>query len=421
MKVCIVSSSNGRAGGHAAAYRLHQGCLHKINSTMLVGDKNRGDYTITSPESRFAKAWVNVVPTLDALPKLFYRDRDRTTYSLQWVPDKIAAQVAKIDPDIVNLHWVNSGYLQVETIAKFNRPIVWTLHDMWPFTGGCHYSQQCDRYTQSCGSCPILKSNNDWDLSRWLWRRKAKSWQNIDLTIVTPSNWLAECAAASSLFSGLRIEVIPNGLDTQRYKPLERELAREIIGLPINKKIVLFGAVSATSNDRKGYSLLMPALQKLKHLAKQQQMELVIFGADRPKNPPDFGIETRYLGRFNDDISIALLYSAADVFVAPSIQDNLPNTVMEALACGTPCVAFDIGGMPDLIDRQQNGYLAKAYEPEDLARGISWIIEDPERWQNLSTCASTKVEREFTLQKQAKAYIQLYEDILVRRNAARYK
>ena len=413
MKVCIVSSSNGRAGGHAAAYRLHEGCLHTISSTMLVGDKNRGDYTVASPQSRLGKAWVNVAPTLDALPKLFYPNRDRTTYSLQWTPDKITPRIAKIDPDIINLHWINSGYLQVETIAKFNRPIVWTLHDMWAFTGGCHYSQQCDRYKQSCGSCPILKSNYNWDLSRWLWQRKAKSWRNIDLTIVTPSRWLAERAAESSLFEGLRIEVIANGLNTQKYRPFDRQLAREIIGLPLDKKIILFGAVSATSNDRKGYSLLMPALQKLKQVAKQQ-MELVVFGADRPQDPPDFGIEARYLGRFNDDISIALLYSSADVFVAPSIQDNLPNTVMEALACGTPCVAFNIGGMPDLIDHQQNGYLATPYEPEDLACGISWIIEDTERWQNLSTCARSKVEREFTLEKQAQAYIQLYKDILDR-------
>ena len=420
MKVCIVSSANGRAGGHAAAYRLHQGCLPKISSTMLVGDKTRGDYTVVSPQSRLAKTWANVAPTLDALPKLFYPNRDRTTYSLQWLPDRVAAKVAEIDPDIVNLHWINSGYVQVETIAKFNRPIVWTLHDMWPFTGGCHYSQGCDRYIHSCGSCPLLKSNNDWDLSRWLWQRKAKSWQNIDLTIVTPSEWLAQCAAASTLFRDLRIKVIPNGLDTQRYRPRDRSFAREIIGLPLDKKIILFGAVSATSNDRKGYSLLMPALQKLKHLTKQQ-MELVIFGADRPKNSPDFGIEARYLGRFNDDISIALLYSSADVFVAPSVQDNLPNTVMEALACCTPCVAFNIGGMPDLIDRQHNGYLAKAYEPEDLARGIAWVIEDSDRWQNLSACARSKVEREFALEKQAQSYIQLYEDILVKRNAAKSK
>ena len=419
MKVCIVSSSNGRAGGHAAAYRLHQGLQSQVSSTMLVGDKSRGDYTIVSPQSKLAKAWVSVAPTLDALPKLLYPNRDRTTYSLQWLPDKVATKVAEIDPDIVNLHWINSGYLRIETIAKFNRPIVWTLHDMWAFTGGCHYSQECDRYKQSCGGCPILKSNYNWDLSRWLWRRKAKSWKDIDLTIVTPSKWLAERAAESSLFNSLRIEVIANGLDTQRYKPFDRKLAREIIGLPLDKKIILFGAVSASSNYRKGYHLLMPALQKLKRDRSQQQMELVIFGASQPKDPPDFGIEARYLGRFNDDISIALLYSAADVFVAPSIQDNLPNTVMEALACGTPCVAFNIGGMPDLIDHQQNGYLAKAYDPEDLACGISWLIED-RRWQNLSACASTKVEREFTIEKQAQSYIQLYEDILMSRNATRY-
>ncbi|MBE9046129.1 glycosyltransferase family 4 protein [Pleurocapsales cyanobacterium LEGE 10410] len=413
MKVCIVSSSDGRAGGHAAAYRLHRGLQSKVSSTMLVGDKSRGDYTVVSPQGKLAEAWLNLAPNLDAVPKLFYPRRDRTTYSVQWLPDRVAAQIANIAPDIINLHWINSGYLKVESIAKLNKPIVWTLHDMWAFTGGCHYSQNCDRYTHSCGRCPILKSDRDWDLSRWLWQRKAKAWQNLDLTIVTPSRWLAECAAASSLLRDATIEVIPNGLDTQRYKPWGQKLAREIIGLPSDKQIVLFGAVSATSNARKGYSLLLPALQKLKG-DRTRQMELVIFGASQPEDAPDFGIATRYLGKFNDDISIALLYSAADVFVAPSIQDNLPNTVLEALACGTPCVAFNVGGMPDMIDHQQNGYLATAYDPEDLAYGILWLIEDSERWQRLSALASTKVEQEFTVKKQAQRYQKLFKNILSR-------
>ena len=367
------------------------------------------------------KGWGKIRPTLDTIPLQFYQQRDRVPYSLQWLPNNINSKIKSIAPGIINLHWIGGGYFPIETIAKFEKPIVWTLHDMWAFTGGCHYSGECDLYTKSCGACPQLCSNMEWDLSKWLWKRKARAWQHLNLTIVTPSQWLAKCASSSSLFRGSRIEVIPNGLDTKRYKPVDKQLAKNLIGLPLDKQIILFGAVSATSDTRKGFHLLMPALQKLSHSQRQDQIELVIFGSSQPSKIPDLGFKVHYLGKLNDDISLALLYAAADVFVAPSIQDNLPNTVMEALACGTPSVAFHIGGMPDMIEHQQNGYLAQPFELEDLAKGIVWILEDNLRWQSLSWSAREKVEQEFTVERQAKTYLKLFEEILVNHNASKFQ
>jgi glycosyltransferase involved in cell wall biosynthesis len=414
MKVCLLSHSDGRGGAYAAAYRLHQGLQNSgINSMMLVGDKTRDDFNVLSPQNKLGKAWVKLAPSLDALPKQLYPQRERTAYSPQWVLERIAAKVDQIAPDIINLHWINAGYLQIETIAKFNKPLVWTLHDMWAFTGGCHYSYDCDRYTKSCGACPQLRSNRDWDLSRWIWRRKAKAWNQLNLTIVTPSNWLAKCAKASSLFQNLPIQVIPNGLDTQKYRPIDRQLAKNLLGLPPDKHIVLFGAVKPTSDRRKGFHLLLPALQKLSLLEAEWQkcLELVIFGSSEPHESPDFGLKANYFGRLSDDISLSLLYSAADVFVAPSLEDNLPNTVMEALACGTPCVAFKIGGMPDMIEHQQNGYLVQPFAVEDLTQGIAWVLEDGERHCKLSKYAREKVEQEFTLERQANCYLSVFEEI----------
>jgi glycosyltransferase involved in cell wall biosynthesis len=313
---------------------------------------------------------------------------------------------------VINLHWINAGYLQVETIAKFNKPLVWTLHDMWAFTGGCHYSQDCDRYTASCGACPQLHSSKDWDLSRWVWQRKAKAWRNLNLTIVTPSSWLAKCARSSSLFQEQRVEVIPYGLDTEKYKPLNRQVARELLNLPQDKQLVLFGALSATGDQRKGFHLLQPALQDLSKSGWQDRLELVIFGSSEPANPPELGFKAHYLGTLNDDISLALVYSAADVFVAPSVQDNLANTVLEAIACGTPCVAFNIGGMPDMIEHQKNGYLAQAYKTEDLAQGIAWVLENNERHGKLGARAREKAQQEFTLEIQARRYLSLFTEIL---------
>ena len=177
---------------------------------------------------------------------------------------------------MINLHWINGGYLKIGTIAKFKKPIVWTLHDMWAFTGGCHYNVDCTNYTTSCGNCPQLHSHKETDLSRWIWKRKARAWQNLNLTIVTPSHWLAKCAASSSLLKNVRIEVIPNGLDTKQYKPIEKSLARSILGLPEDKQLILFGAMSATSDPRKGFNFLQSALQNLSQSGWGEQVELVV-------------------------------------------------------------------------------------------------------------------------------------------------
>ncbi|MBA3921988.1 MAG: glycosyltransferase, partial [Nostocaceae cyanobacterium] len=290
-------------------------------------------------------------------------------------------------------------------------PIVWTMHDMWVFTGGCHYSQACDRYTSSCGICPQINSSKNNDLSRSLLKRKA-AWSRLKLTLVSPSHWLAKCAHSSSLFKDFRVDVIPNGLDIKKYKPINRHLARDLLNLPQDKQLVLFGAVKATSDRRKGFHLLQPALQSLCQSGWSEKIELIVFGLSQPIQT-DLGFKTRYLGRLNDDISLALVYAAADLFIAPSLEDNLPNTIMEALACGTPCIAFNIGGIPDLIEHQRNGYLAEPYNIEDLAQGISWVLENTDRHQKLSQRAREKVEQEFTLEIQAKRYAALFDEIVM--------
>ena len=360
---------------------------------------------------KLAKGLAKLRPTLDQLPLYPYPKRERSPYSVQWLPDNLAAQVAQINPDVIHLHWINGGYLKIETIARFKKPIIWTLHDMWAFTGGCHITKDCMNYTNSCGTCPQLHSNKEKDLSRWIWQRKARAWQNLNLTIVTPSHWLAKCAASSSLLKNVRIEVIPNGLDTQQYKPIEKSVARSILSLPEDKQLILFGAMSATSDPNKGFNFLQSALQNLSQSGWGEQVELVVFGSSQPKNPTELGLKSHYLGRLNDDISLSLVYAAADVFIAPSVQDNLPNTVMESLACGTPCVAFDIGGMPDMIEHQQNGYLAKPFDIDDLARGITWVLEDEERLQKLGSNGREKIEQNFSLEIQAYNYLSVYKDI----------
>ena len=419
VKILLLSTNDNSPGAARGAYRLHRG-LNRIGvrSQMLVQTKQTDDRTVigSSSSSGTAQVVAGSRLTLGQLPLKLYPQRDRSKYSPQWLPDNLVSRVNRLQPDLINLHWVCSSYLQIETLAKFNQPLVWTLRDMWAFTGGCHYTKDCDRYTDSCGRCPQLGSSRDWDLSRWVWQRKRKAWQNLNLTIVTLSTWLAQSARSSALFQDLRIEVIPNGLDLSIYKPADRQVARKQLNLPQDKKLVLFGAARATSDKRKGFEQLQQALQHLSQSEAGDELELVIFGGSRPENPPNFGFKEHYLGKFSDDTSLALVYSAADVFVAPSIQEAFGNTILEALACRIPCVGFNIGGLRDTIEHQSNGYLARPYETEDLARGISWILEDETRYQKLSDRARQKAEQEFSLKIPAEKYAALFDELLATGN-----
>lgn len=413
MKVLHLSTHDTGGGAARAAYRLHTGLGGiGLQSQMLVQEKYSSDKTVIAPEIRLFQGIAKAKLTFEALPLKFYSQKQNTPFFIQWLPDRIIPQVAQINPDIINLHWISAGFMQIETFAKLQRPLVWTLHDMWGFTGGCHVTGECDRYKISCGACPQLNSDNERDLSRWVWQRKLKTWKNLNLTLVSPSHWLAECARFSSLFQKLRIEVIPHGLDTQKYRPINQHFARETLNLPQDKKLILFGAIQATSDRNKGFHLLQPALQQLSQSNLKDDLEVLIFGASQPENPPELGFKTHYLGHFHDDISLATIYSAANVMLVPSLQESFGQTASESLACGTPVVAFNSTGLKDIVDHQQNGYLAKPYEVEDFAQGITWILENEQRLQKLSFYAREKAEREFNLELQARRYLALYQEIL---------
>ncbi len=415
MQILHLSTSDIGGGAAIAAYRLHKGLQQLgVASQMLVEKKLSDDRAVFAPNNNLGRALGIIKPTLDSFPLRFYPGCDRTqlTLSLEWLPDGIAPKIAQLAPDIIHLHWIGAGFLKIETLAKFKQPLVWTLDDMWALTGGCHYSQECDRYKVSCGHCPLLQSNQNWDLSRWVWQRKAKAWQNLNLTIVTPSTWLANCASSSSLFKNRRIEVIPYGLNHEQYKPIKRRLARELLKLPQDKQIILFGAIGATSDSRKGFHLLQLALQRLSQSIERQNTEVVIFGSSQPENAIDLGFKAHYLGYLQDAISLAIVYSAANVMIVPSTQEAFGQTASESLACGTPVVCFDTTGLKDVVEHQENGYRAKCFSCEDLANGIAWILQDKQRWQHLSHRAREKVKQEFTLEIQAHRYLNLYHEIL---------
>ena len=408
MNVLHLSTSDVDNGGARAAYRLHQG-LRSLGcpSQMLVRAKFSSDPTVTAERSPLTK----LAPPLSELPLRLY-PKQQGMFSPQWFPDVLAAKTAELNPDVINLHWVCNGYLRIETLAQFKQPLVWTMHDMWPFTGGCHYSQDCDRYKTSCGSCPQLRSDRAWDLSRWVWQRKARAWKDLNLTLVATSSWMADCARSSSLFKNSRIEVIPLGLDTEQYKPHNRHFAREVLNLPQDRQLILFGAIGGTSDRRKGFHLLLPALQRLSQAGWQDQIELVVFGSSKPEKAIDLGFKTHYVGRLGDDLSLSLVYSAANVMVVPSVQEAFGQTASEAIACGTPVVAFKATGLKDVVDHHQTGYLAIPFDVQDLAKGIAWVLEDKENHQKLQFQCREKALIEWSLEIQANRYLLLYKKLL---------
>ena len=417
MKVLHLSTADANGGAARGAYWLHKALLQAdVDSHMLVADKYTSDPTVigSSGITGSQKIRKGLRQTLEYRPLKPYKNKRPGAFSPAITPSNIAAQVEAIDPDIINLHWVAGGFLRPQDLRKFqqtrDRSLVWTLRDMWPFTGGCHYASDCTAYTSNCGSCPALGSTDANDLSRKTWLRKQAAWKDLNITLTPLSQWLAECARQSQLFSKQRIQVIPNAIDTTKYRPINPATARELLGLSPNKKLILFGALSPTADARKGFSYLRQALQHLAH-EENTQYEAVVFGTDKPSQDLDIGLPITFLGRLHDDITLAIAYSAADVMVVPSIQEAFGKTSIEAMACGTPVVAFNTTGLKDSVVHKHNGYLATCFDPIDLANGINWALKE-EHLSQLSSNARKTVEEKFTFSHQAHQYQQLYQQLL---------
>jgi glycosyltransferase involved in cell wall biosynthesis len=410
MRILHLNSSDLSGGASIAAYRLHKGLFKNcLDSRMIVQNKEGTDSEINGPVYNFSMGLANIRPTIDHLPKLLFRQRTDTLFHLQWLPNRLLHKINNFNPDIVHLHWICRGFINIGFIPKIRRKIIWTLHDNWPFTGGCHYTGGCNRFIHSCGRCPILNSNINFDLSRWTLKRKFEAFKNINLQLVAPSRWIASQASQSSLFKNVPCSIIPNGIDTERFKPVDQTLARNLLGLPYDKILVLFTAMNASKDCRKGLQYCLPAFRLLATNRPKINIELVVLGSETSTEKPIKGTNIHYVGRLRDELSIALVYAACDVFVAPSLEDNLPNTVVEAMSCGIPCVAFNIGGMPDIISHKISGYLVEPYSVKDLANGIQWVIASKKRKAFLAKNARNQAYKKFNIHKVVDQHIKLYE------------
>lgn len=415
MKVLHLSTFDIRGGAARGAYWLHRALSERgVDSSMLVGRKYGTDPEVAEPQQRFHRIANAVRGRLDGLPLNTYRKTDESYWTLGWLPDGVARAVTDHDPDIVHVHWTGGGFMSIESLRDIPYPVVWTLRDMWAFTGGCHYTAGCDRYARRCGLCPQLRSSQENDLSRRMWLRKQAAWDGMDLWLVPISTWLSDCVERSDLFEDTPIKVIPNGVDTREFRPTNRSAAKASWALPGDRQHILFGAIGSTDDPRKGFHHLVEAVRILAASGWGDRAELVVFGGEVPETVAMLGLPVRSVGQVDDNDALARLYSACDVMVTPSEQEAFGKTLIEAMACGSPVVAFDCGGPVDIIEHGHSGYLAEPFDVADLAAGIAWCIEDRDRNRELGQRARAKAEERFDIGSVAESYQSLYRQILSR-------
>ncbi|QPN65916.1 glycosyltransferase [Synechococcus sp. CBW1006] len=440
MKILHINASDIGGGAARAAYRIHRSLVDHgaplgLASQMRVISQLSDDPTVIGgPPQDQSAFWQRLHPRLNRQARRGFITANPTFHSIGWPATGLGRELQQRRrlgrADLLHLHWLGDGTLSIEEIGRLPQPLVWTLHDQWAFCGAEHYTSpplpsetasSDERFTQgySPASRPVHEAGPD--LNRRTWLRKRHAWcrpGRQPIQIVCPSTWLAHCASRSTLMGEWPITVVPNPIDLNVWTPCEQGQARALLGLPADRPLVLFGAMGGTADPRKGADLLLEALQRLRTQVAGtplQQLELVLFGQSRPVQPPDLGFPIHYTGRLHDDLSLRLLYAAADLFVIPSLQDNLPNTGLEAHACGTPVVAFRTGGLVDIVDEHVTGSMADPFDPASLAASIRWVLEDPQRRRQLAAAARARAERLWNPARVAGLYAELYREVLTTR------
>lgn len=420
MKVLHLSSSD-LIGGAAKACLNISNALRSIgiDSKILVQQKIGNSESVKSINTSFLDQYKTKARIgLDYLLIGSLTHKERGRFTIPFIGSDISEHPEVKSTDILHLHWINGGYISLKILSKLtelNKSIVWTLHDMWPFTGGCHYTGECRKFEFECGECPALKFKGKKDLSNKIFKQKDKIYMDKNINVVTCSKWLAEEAGSSRLFKDKNISVIPNPIDTEIFKPHPQNESRNKLGIPLDKIVIMFSSFTVYEK-RKGFELLKDSLNEIfnNQTELRDKINVIVLGSAGNEIISEIPFKVILPGRISDDKMISHYYSAADFFVAPSLQENLSNTVMESLSCGTPVVAFKIGGMPDMIEHKVNGYLVDRISTIGLANGIKWLFMSKENIQNeFRKKAREKVITEFTFSHIGEQYGSIYNRLLM--------
>lgn len=418
MNVVFVNTSEKTGGAAIACGRLQKALeLKGIHVELVVRDKQTVDDTVVSvntswlrlKQNRMRFLWERLVIWINN----GFSRKNLFSVSLANSGQDISRLSVIQQADIIHLHWVNAGFLSLRDIRKLlelGKPIVWTLHDMWILTGICHCTGDCDRYKEICRYCPLLRFPFRYDLSNRTWKKKKRLLEKSRISFVTCSRWLLEKSSQSTLLGQQKLISIPNPINTDVFKITDKAEARQKLGLPADKCLLLFGAERA-DNPMKGITYLIEALRLLAQKMPEacSRVEVVIFGKSKV-DLPELPFRSHYVGYIREEERIVAMYNAANVYVTPSLEDNLPNTVMEALACGTPVVGFRTGGIPEMVDHRVNGYMANYKDSMDLMEGIYQTLFEADS-AVLSREARQKVLNCYAEDKIAAAYLNLYEQL----------
>ncbi len=390
LKVVHLNTYDGNGGAGRACLRLSTALNGVgIDSKVLVYYKfsdNSAIINLSKGPLAKAKAVYHIMAER-YLTKAFVK-AEKTPFSLGWFGQSLLKNKWVQEADVIHIHWINHGFLNPKFLAELDlldKPIVWTFHDSNAFTGGCHVRYSCEHFHRQCGNCPLLKMSGPKDISHKTWKRKEKAYSQLNFHIVAPSRWMAKSVKESSLLGLRPMSVIPNTIEIDVFKPYVKAEAKKILKIAPEKFVIMSGFMPSKNDKHKGTPYLIDALFELSRRPEipNEQIELVIFGNKDVENMPNFPFKTTFLGTINKDEHLAKCYAAADAFITASLEDNLPNTVMESLACATPVIAFTTGGIPDMVNHLQNGYIAAYESATDLADGLEWLFlhEDKEAIQ----------------------------------------
>jgi len=418
LKVVHLNTYDGNGGAGRGCIRLNRALSDQnIESKVIVHYKFGKNPQIGEFSTSFIqKAYTAGLIVLERILAKRYLKALKTPFSFAWFGRSVIHNSNVKNADIIHLHWVNHGFLNpphIAEIAKLGKPVVWTFHDSNAFTGGCHVRYTCDHFKQECGNCPLLKNPAHDDYSHKAWAQKQDAYQKLGFTIIAPSTWMQRSVQESSLMKGRAIKQIPNTLETDIFKPADKKQAKEQAGFPVDKFVFLSGFMPSRKDLHKGTSYLLESLELLKTRlgVNADEIELVVFGNRNTDDAPAFPFKTTFLGTISDDEKLANCYAAADAFLIPSLEDNLPYTVMESLACGTPVIAFTTGGIPDMVRHEYNGYLATYRSAASFADGMEWIINHPDK-EKIQQQARQTVMNNFSEGVIADQHIKLYHELL---------
>ena len=415
MKVLIVNTSERTGGAAVAANRLMKALInHGVKAKMLVRDKESDSLTVTELSRSWRLRWNFLWERFVIFVRSGFSRKHLFEIDLANTGTDITRLREFQEADIIHLHWINQGMLSLSGIRKILRsgkPVVWTMHDIWPATAICHVTLGCRNFTTRCRSCRLLGNSQGDDISTTIWQRKLRMLEGENIYYVACSRWLENEAKASALLKGHKVTSIPNPIDTHIYNKYSKEEARQRLGLPQDRRLILFASQRVTTPN-KGMDYLIEACRLLGNRTKcQTPYEVVILGGHAEELVELLQLKAHPLGYVNDERRIVDVYNAVDVFVLPSLSENLPNTIMEAMACGVPCVGFKVGGIPEEIDHKRNGYVADYRNAEDLARGIRWILEESD-YEALSRNAIQKVAHNYSQQSVALRYAEVYQQAM---------